>query len=78
MDASHVLNRWVTFKIADVRYPDHSTILHELHREDTLKGKVVALSDSGEPGQAFAVVEVDGINQPVVVPQTQIREICRE
>jgi hypothetical protein len=74
MDASHVLNRWVTFRVMDVQFPDYSVIIQELHRSDILQGKVVAFSDSGEPGQAYVVVEVDGINQPVVVPLTEIRE----
>lgn len=74
MDTSHVLNCWVTFRIADVLHPDQLTILNELHREDTLQGKVVAFSNGDQPDQAFAAVEVEGIEQKLIVPLASIRD----
>jgi hypothetical protein len=65
-------NRWVHFKICDVHVPDPQTLLAELYGNDLLQGKVVDLSDSGMQEEAFAVVEVDGLSQPVVVPVVRI------
>jgi hypothetical protein len=40
-----------------------------------LEGKVIEVSDAGiQEEEAFAVVEVRGLSQPVVVPVKHIRE----
>jgi hypothetical protein len=49
-------------------------VLMELHGKDQLEGKVIDVSDAGSDGEAFAVVEVQGLSQPVVVPVKRIRE----
>jgi hypothetical protein len=47
----------------------------ELHGKDQLQGKVVDVSDSGSQEEAFAVVEVEGLPRPVVVPMKHIKGI---
>ena len=70
-------NRWVNFKIRDVYVPDPAQILMKLHGDDLLQGKIIDSSDSGLQQDAFAVVEVEGLSQPVVVPMNRIRgAIC--
>jgi hypothetical protein len=46
----------------------------ELHAKDQLQGKVIDVSDAGGQEEGFAVVEVQGLSQPVVVPMKHIRE----
>ena len=65
-------NQWVQFKICDVYHPDPAQVLSDLHGGDLLTGKVIDLSDSGMQREAFAVVEVDGIEEPVIVPVERI------
>jgi hypothetical protein len=65
-------NRWVHFKICDVYLPDPRQLLIELHGNDVLEGRVIDLSDSGREAEAFAVVEVAGIGQRVIVPVQRI------
>jgi len=73
----NVLDRWVNFKIRDVYVPDPAEILMKLHGDDMLQGKVIDSSDSGLQQDAFVVVEVEGLAQPVVVPMNRIRgTIC--
>jgi hypothetical protein len=67
-----VRNRWVHFRIRDVYYPDAVQVLEKLHGDDLLQGKVIDISDSGERDGTFAVVEVEGMEQPVVVAVSQI------
>jgi hypothetical protein len=50
----------------------------ELHGKDLLQGRVIDLSDSGSQDEAFAVVEVEGLSQPVVVPMKNIKGIVCE
>jgi len=73
----NVRDRWVNFKIRDVYVPDPAEILMKLHGDDMLQGKVIDSSDSGLQQDAFVVVEVEGLAQPVVVPMNRIRgTIC--
>jgi len=65
-------NQWVRFKIRDVYYPDPIKILLDLHGEDFLAGMVVDITDSGMQVDAFLVIEVKGIAEPVIVPVAQV------
>jgi hypothetical protein len=65
-------NRWVSFRILDVYIPDPTKILMDLHGGDVLQGKVIDLSDSGTEKEAFLVIEVEGIAQPLIVPAGRI------
>ena len=67
-------NSWVTFRICDAYVPEPAQILMELHGEDQLEGKVIDLSDASFQEEAYAVVEVEGLSQPVVVPVKHVRE----
>jgi hypothetical protein len=61
-------DQWVRFKICDVYHPDPSQILLDLYGNDLLVGKVVDVSDSGSQKEAFVIVQVEGIEVPIVVP----------
>jgi hypothetical protein len=70
----NVRNRWVTFRICDAYIPEPAQILMELHGKDQLEGKVIDVSDAGSLEEAFAVIEVQTLSKPVVVPVKHIRE----
>ena len=65
-------NQRVQFRICDVYHPDPVHVLNKLHGDDLLTGIVVDLTDSGMQKEAFAVLEVDGIEEPIVVPVERI------
>ena len=65
-------DRWVHFMIRDVYVPDPLAVLTELYGSDLLQGRVLDVSDSGTKREAFAVVVVDGVKQPLVVPIEKI------
>ncbi len=65
-------NQRVRFKIRDVYHPDPAQVLSDLHGDDLLIGKVIEFSDSGMQKDAFVVVEVEGIEEPVIVPVERI------
>ncbi len=50
----------------------------ELHGEDLLRGKIIDVSDSGSQDEQFAVVEVESLSQPVVVPIRLVKGILCE
>jgi hypothetical protein len=68
-------HRWVNFRIRDVYYPEAEKVLTELHRDDLLQGRVLELSDAGSTNDAFVVVQVEGLSQPVVIPTACILSI---
>ena len=68
-------HQWVSFRILDVYIPDPLKILMDLHGGDVLRGKVIDLSDNGIQKEAFLVVEVKGIAQPVIVPAGRILDM---
>ena len=70
-----VPNPWVQFRISDVYVPEPAQILMELHGKDELLGKVIDVSTSEIEDEAFAVVEVEGLLQPVVVAMKHVKEI---
>jgi hypothetical protein len=76
--SKNVRNSWVNFRICDAYVPEPVQILMELHGKDQLQGKVIDVSDAGTQEEAFAVIEVEGLSQAVVVPMKQIRKIHSE
>jgi hypothetical protein len=69
-----VQNHWVSFRICDAYIPEPAQIIMELHGTDRLQGKVIDVSDGGNEKERFAVVEVEGLSQPVVVPMKHVTE----
>jgi hypothetical protein len=71
-----VQNIWVKFRICDAYVPEPLQILMELHGKDQLQGKIIDVSNSGGHDEQFAVVEVEGFSQPIVLPVNMLKE-CR-
>jgi hypothetical protein len=68
-------NRLVNFRIADVYFPDPTEVLLQLHASDVLQGRVVDTSDGGKQAEAFVVVRVDGLEQPVIVSTRKLIDV---
>lgn len=73
--ANKVPSPWVQFRINDAYVPEPEQILADLHGADFLQGKLIDVSQSDSQAEAFGVVEVEGLSQPVVVAMKNIREI---
>ena len=67
-----IKNRWVHFRIRDVYLPEPQQLLAVLHGEDLLQGKVLEISEGAGVTPAYAVVEVEGLEHPVIVPTDQV------
>ena len=62
----------VRFKLADVVCPEPEQVIDKLTETLEVTGKVVFLSDSGEEKDQFAIVEVNGVMCPLIVPVDEI------
>ena len=61
--------RIVKFRVRDIHHPAWATILHELHDDDTLRGRVLDLSDCAfVDGSPFVVVKVPHLREQCLVP----------
>jgi hypothetical protein len=65
----------VQFAVRDIYFPGPESVLKELHGEDLIVGDVLDVSDNGLEKNAFVVVKVERLEQPVVVPAERIRNI---
>jgi hypothetical protein len=63
-----LINRRVRFKLRDVRIPDVAELLATLYREQVVEGTIVDVSESSDTREEFAVVQLAGMDKPVVVP----------
>lgn len=70
--APDIRDRLVNFRICDVYIPHANEVLAELHGGDILQGRVLDLSDSGTEKRVYAVVEVEGLSQNLIVPMERI------
>lgn len=65
-------NRWVHFRIRDVYLPEPQELAVALHGDDLLQGRVLDLSDNLEKQGRYAVVEVEGFKDFLIVPVERI------
>ena len=62
-----IKSRWVHFRIRDVYIPEPQQLLATLHGEDLLQGRVIEISQGTGMTQSYVVVEVEGLEHPVIV-----------
>ena len=65
----------IRFKLASVICPDQEQVIENITNHLALTGKVLQLSDAGEKRNYYAVIQVGGIMNPLIVPVNEI-EIC--
>ena len=65
-------DRWVHFRMGSVYHPEPRDLAMRLHENDLLQGRVIGFSDSGEHQRAFAIVELEGLDEPVFLPLDSI------
>jgi hypothetical protein len=69
----NLLNQVVHFRLCDVYLPDPASLLQELYGKQILQGEVLDVSDSGTQAGSFAVVRVEGVAEPVIVPAQHVQ-----
>jgi len=67
-----IKNRWVHFRIRDVYIPEPQQLLATLHGEDLLQGRVIEISEGAGMAHSYAVIEVEGLEHPVIVPAEHV------
>ncbi len=68
----------ITFKLADVVFPELETIFANMTEEIEVIGRVTFISDGGNEEEKFAIIDVPGITIPVIVPKDKITQLMEE
>ncbi|UCG17605.1 MAG: hypothetical protein JSV19_06145 [Phycisphaerales bacterium] len=63
----------VSFTLRDVICPDLVALFEHIGPELLVSGQVACLSDSGQEKDHFAIVDIEGIYTPLIVPVAQLR-----
>ncbi len=64
----------VAFRLGDAICPDFDQVIVQTGPDLAVAGEVVLLSDRGKDKEYFAIVNVPGINAPLVVPVAKLRD----
>jgi len=64
---------WAVFSLADIACPSPLNIVSEIGPELTVRGQIAYFSDCGDESDHFAVIRVEGIYAPVIVPVARLR-----
>ena len=63
----------VAFRIREALCPTAVEVADQITPELEIRGQVVFLSDAGTAKDHFAIVEVEGLTMPVIVPVSKVR-----
>ncbi len=72
-----ISGRSVAFRLRDAACPDFAEAVRAIGPDLQVIGQVVFLSDGGDRKDHFAVVEVEGIHTPLIVPVACLIESTR-
>ena len=68
----------VRFQLKEAVCPTAAEVAEQITPDLEIRGSVVFLSDSGDSKDHFAIVEVEGLATPVIVPVSRIRHAAGE
>ena len=66
-------NKRYRFRLADVICPDREQMRQQMTAELEMSGEVMFLSDRGAEPDRFAIIRVQGIFSPLIVPVEHLR-----
>jgi len=72
------LNTSGVFKLGDVFFPDGDEVIGRTTPELKLCGRIIDFTDSGRSKNEYAILQVDGIEGPVVVPVSKLRVVWEQ
>jgi hypothetical protein len=76
--ADLTVNTSKVFKLRDVFFPEVGDVMGRATPELKLRGRIIDFSDSGRDQKQYAIVEVEGIDGPLVVPVAKLKAVWEE
>ena len=65
----------VRFRIGDVFYPGVMEVLRQVNPETEVCGRLLFFSDAGRKPAQYAVIDVQDMGAPVIVPVDRLRGV---
>ncbi len=72
------VNSSKVFRLKDVFFPEGDEIISRATPDLKLRGRIIDFSDSGQRKKEFAIVQVEGIDAPLVVPVEKLKALWEE
>ena len=66
----------IRFRMADIYAPSLPDLFKQITPNMNLEGRIILLSDSGESQDAYALVEVQGVLLPLIVPASALELVA--
>jgi len=66
------------FRLKDVFFPETDDLIGRAGPELQMRGRIIDFSDSGDRKRQYAIIEVEGINCPVVVPVDKLKSLSED
>jgi hypothetical protein len=76
--AEQLLSSLRSFKLRDVYFPDSDEVISKTTPDLKLHGTIIDFSDGGLNKNEYAILQVEGIEGPVVVPVSKLRSLLEE
>ena len=76
--AELLLNTTKVFRLKDIFFPDADDLVRRTTAELKLRGKVIDFSDSGSATKEYAIISVEGIDGPVIVPVDRLKAVWED
>jgi hypothetical protein len=65
----------VAFQLGDVHCPEPTEITAKMAEDLQLQGTIVFLSDNGDKKEHYAIVDVQGLATPIIVPVEKLSRL---
>jgi hypothetical protein len=65
------------FRLLDVICPDRQRTLDQITPELEFDGRITFLSDEGDRKDVYAIIEVEGVASPLIVPVDRLKPAPR-
>jgi hypothetical protein len=66
------------FRLADVICPDKQQVSSQITPELEVSGEIVLFSDGDNEPQQYAIIEVEGIAAPLIVPVARLQATAQQ
>ena len=76
--ADLLLNTTRVFRLKDVFFPEADDLARRTTAELKLSGRIIDFSDSGTSKREYAIIEVEGIEGPLVVPVERLKALWED
>jgi len=73
-----LLNTTKVFRLKDIFFPESDDVMNRTTPDLKLRGRIIDFSDSGGSKKEYAIIQVEGIDGPVIVPVEKLQAVWQD